>query len=383
MRMAKNSVRDAAGYALVAMSLVFPIASLKANRLASGEAIRLANLGWKGIFTMLAVPGAVCLAALAMKALIKSAHPYAASRLLWSLMPAAALIAVSSFAPAGGLAAEARYGLGAGFWLMSAGALLLSGSKRIPFAAFLLLAASIALAAKSGYAKDVSLFMEFEAKKTMFFSELLKHVKIALFSAAAAILPGMLLGYWCYASERAGRFVMGFVNLMQVLPTLSLFGLIMLPLTYISRKLPFLADLGIRGIGFAPAFIALGLYCLLPITVNTMAGFASVDKKVLFSAKAMGMTDRQSLVKVQLPLASPVIFSGIRTAVAQNLGNATIAGLVGGGGMGSLIFLGLAQAAPDLVLLGALPVITMALAADAALGRAERMIKVAVLHGDD
>ena len=383
MRASKSSVRDAAGYALVAMSIVLPIASLKANRLSSGEPIMLVGLGWKGMLVMLAVPAAVCIAWLVMKALRRGKDPYAVSRILWSLMPAAALVAISSLAQAGVLAAEARYGLGAGFWLMSAGALLLSGSKRIPFAAFMLLAASIALAAYFGYTRDVSLFMEFEAKRAMFFSELSKHVRIALSSAAAAILPGILLGYWCYASERAGRLVMGFVNLMQVLPTLSLFGLIMLPLTYLSRKLPFLAGLGIRGIGFAPAFIALGLYCLLPITVNTMAGFAGVDKKVLFSAKAMGMTSRQSLMKVQLPLALPVIFSGVRTAVAQNLGNATIAGLVGGGGMGSLIFLGLAQAAPDLVLLGALPVITMALAADAALGRAERMIKVAILHGDD
>lgn len=383
MRVSRSGARDVVGYVLIALPIVLPIASVKANRLASGEAVWLWGLGWKGVLALLAVPAFMSLAALLASSSGKGANPYAILRPLWSLMPAAALVAVSSLTPAAGLAAGARYGLGAGFWLMSAGAVLLSGARRVPLSALLLLAASLALASLSGYARDVSLFMEFESRKAMFFAELSKHLKVALLSAAAAVLPGILLGYWCHASERAGRLVMGFVNLMQVLPTLSLFGLIMLPLTYVSRKIPLLADLGIRGIGFAPAFIALWLYCLLPITVNTMAGFDGVDQTVLFSARAVGMTERQSLMKVQLPLASPVIFSGIRTAVAQNLGNATIAGLVGGGGMGSLIFLGLAQAAPDLVLLGALPVITMALVADAALGQAERMIKVAVLHGDD
>jgi osmoprotectant transport system permease protein len=110
----------------------------------------------------------------------------------------------------------------------------------------------------------------------------------------------------------------------QVAPTLSLLGLIMIPLSLLSKQWPFLKDLGISGIGFAPAMIVLTLYALMPIVANAYAAFQQLDPAVIESAKGMGLTSRQILRQVALPLSSPVILSGIRTAFTQNIGNAIL-----------------------------------------------------------
>jgi osmoprotectant transport system permease protein len=110
--------------------------------------------------------------------------------------------------------------------------------------------------------------------------------------------------------------------------------------------------------------IVLFLYSLLPITRNTLAGFQVVSPEDRDTARAVGMSSRQVFWQVELPLAFPVILSGIRTALTQTIGNTILAGLVGAGGLGSIIFLGLAQAAPDLILLGALPVVILAWVSD-------------------
>ncbi|MDD4363246.1 MAG: ABC transporter permease subunit, partial [Atribacterota bacterium] len=126
----------------------------------------------------------------------------------------------------------------------------------------------------------------------------------------------------------------------------------------------FLKNIGIRGVGFTPAFIVLVVYALFPIIHNTIAGLKLVDENLLEIASSMGMKKNQIFWKVQLPLSLPVIMGGIRTAMTQSIGNTILAGLIGGGGLGSIIFLGLAQAAPDLILLGIIPLIIMAFILD-------------------
>ena len=141
-------------------------------------------------------------------------------------------------------------------------------------------------------------------------------------------------------------------------------ALIMIPLSYIGSQFPFLRDLGVKGIGFLPSFIVLTLYALLPITSNTYTAFKQIEPSIMDSAYALGLSRKQIMLKVQFPLALPLIISGIRIALVQSLGNAILAGLVGGGGLGSIIFLGLSQSAPDLILLGSIPVVIMALFSD-------------------
>jgi osmoprotectant transport system permease protein len=136
------------------------------------------------------------------------------------------------------------------------------------------------------------------------------------------------------------------------------------------------ASLGIRGIGTAPALIALFLYSLLPVVANTVVGLGEVRRSVVEAAEGMGMTKFQRLFQVELPLALPVILTGIRIVLVQNIGLVTIAALIGGGGFGTFVFQGIGQAATDLVLLGAVPTIALAFTAaillDAAIELSER-----------
>ena len=151
---------------------------------------------------------------------------------------------------------------------------------------------------------------------------------------------------------------------METIPSLALFGLIIAPLSALSFAYPALRDIGIRGVGAAPALIALVLYSLLPIVHNTFAGVRQVGPAALDAGRGMGMSPRQLSWRVEYPLALPLIGEGVRTATVQSVGNTAVAALIGAGGLGHFIFQGLGQAAPDLILLGALAVIALALAID-------------------
>ncbi len=257
-----------------------------------------------------------------------------------------------------------RISLSSGFWLLLVGIILVQSSaplgRYIIGLTFLMTFCVVGI----GGSPFLSLYKEYLNVQAVFITEFWRHLTLALSSVLFSVLPGILLGFWCHRSAKAQEIIMGFVNTFQVIPTLSLLGLMMIPLTMLSKEFPVLSDMGIKGIGFAPAFIVLCLYCLLPITSNAYAGFHKVDQGVIDSAVALGMNPQQVFWKVSLPLATPVILSGIRTAVTQNIGNTILAGLIGGGGMGALIFLGLSQSATDLVILGTLPVVALALLSD-------------------
>jgi osmoprotectant transport system permease protein len=179
----------------------------------------------------------------------------------------------------------------------------------------------------------------------------LAHLFLVSFSmgiaAALAIPAGILL------TRRTSlqRWVLGFANIMQTVPSLALFGFLI--------PIPFLG-----GIGKHTAIVALVLYALLPILRNTLTGILNVDPTVRESAIAMGMTGRQLLWEVELPLATRTILAGLRIATVTTIGTATIAAAIGGGGLGVFIFRGLASVDTTLLLAGAVPAALMALAAD-------------------
>jgi osmoprotectant transport system permease protein len=150
---------------------------------------------------------------------------------------------------------------------------------------------------------------------------------------------------------------------VQTIPSIALFGILMAPLGFLAAHVPLAAALGIRGIGAAPAFIALFAYSLLPIVANTITGLRQVPSDVIEAARGMGMSARQRLVQIELPLALPVVLAGIRIVLVQNLGLATVAALIGGGGFGTFVFQGIGQTATDLVLLGAIPTVVLSFAA--------------------
>jgi len=192
----------------------------------------------------------------------------------------------------------------------------------------------------------------------------LEHLRLVgvavVIAAAAGISAGVLM------TRRAGLrpWALGFANVVQTVPSLALFGfLIPVPL--------------IGGIGQRTATVALVLYALLPILRNTLAGILGVDPAVRESALAMGMTDRQLLWQVELPLAARTIFAGVRVATVTTIGTATIAAAIGAGGLGVFIFRGVASVDTAQILAGAVPAAAMALAADGVLGWIERKLSPA------
>ena len=186
-----------------------------------------------------------------------------------------------------------------------------------------------------------------------------EHVFLVFISTGFAILFGVPLGILLTRFRSLQTPILGFANIMQTVPSLALFGLLI--------PIPF-----IGGIGARTAIIALALYALLPVIRNTVTGITGIDPKIKEAAIALGMTDWQRLKMVELPLAMPVILTGIRVAVVISVGVATIAAAVGAGGLGTYIFRGLRQNDNNLLLAGALASALLALICDFALGQFEK-----------
>jgi osmoprotectant transport system permease protein len=185
-----------------------------------------------------------------------------------------------------------------------------------------------------------------------------EHLLLVAAATAVAVAVGLPVGLLLTRRAALKRPVLAVANILQTVPSLALFGLL-IPLPYLG------------GIGARTAVVALVLYALLPIIRNTVTGVEGVDRSVREAAVAMGMTDAQILRQVELPLAAPVILSGVRVATVICVGVATIAAAIGAGGLGTYIFRGLRQYDDNLLLAGAIPAALLALAADAGLGLLE------------
>ena len=186
-----------------------------------------------------------------------------------------------------------------------------------------------------------------------------QHLLLVVASAAIAVAIGVPLGVVLTRRPRLSRPVLGAANVVQTIPSLALFGfLILIPL--------------LGGIGARTAIVALVVYGILPILQNTHAGIRSVDPAVVEAATGLGMTDRQRLLWVELPLAFPIVLAGVRIAVVVGIGLATIAAAIGAGGLGVLIYRGVATVDHRLILAGAVPAAVLALLADFLLGRLEK-----------
>ena len=188
-----------------------------------------------------------------------------------------------------------------------------------------------------------------------------EHLILVAISTLLAIIIGVPVGLAIIRKPRWKGPVLTFANIVQTIPSLALFGFLI--------PIPFLG-----GIGARTAIVALLLYALLPIIRSTHAGIAGVDPGVREAGRGMGMTDAQLLMQVEIPLALPIIFSGIRVATVVGVGVATIAAAVGAGGLGMFIFRGVSTVDSRLILAGAVPAALLALAADWGLGACERLL---------
>lgn len=189
-----------------------------------------------------------------------------------------------------------------------------------------------------------------------------EHFLLVLAATSIAVLVGAPAGVALTRRPALARGILGAANVVQTIPSLALFGFLI--------PLPFLG-----GIGARTAIVALVLYALLPILTNTYAGIRGVPAPIVEAATGMGMTPRQVLWLVELPLAAPVILAGVRIATVISVGVATIAAAIGAGGLGTLIFRGVAMVDNRLVIAGAVPAALLAVGADAVLTKIERRLE--------
>ncbi|RHW36857.1 ABC transporter permease subunit [Lysinibacillus yapensis] len=188
-------------------------------------------------------------------------------------------------------------------------------------------------------------------------SGLIQHIQLSFIALIIALLIAIPLGIYLTRKKKAAEIVIGIAAVFQTIPSLALLGLL-IPLV---------------GIGTLPAIIALVIYAMLPILRNIYTGIKEVDPNLLEAAKGLGMNNRRLLIKVELPLAMPVIMAGIRTAMVLIIGTATIASLIGAGGLGDLITVGISRNDMDLILLGAIPAALLALFFDFLLKQLEKL----------
>jgi osmoprotectant transport system permease protein len=337
---------------------------VKANRIAAGKPMLLMQL--------LPQPSVIILTALLLLTAFATLFlTNAIARLVIATLCLAALIVAIGFVstaatPPG--STVARMTPGGGFWALFAviGLVISDALVKIRLAPWMRIAALAAYTAllfislSSGLLDSLSIMKEFSTRAPQFETEALSHLLLAFGSLAIAIVLGLPLGILCFWVPKLRAIVLQGLSLIQTIPSLALFGLLMLPLGYLATHVPLAAAIGIRGIGTAPALIALVLYSLLPIVANTVVGLQGVDPSVRDAAAGMGLTRLQILAGIDMPLAFPVILTGIRIVLVQAIGMVTIAALIGGGGFGIFIFQGLGQTAMDLVLLGAVPTVFFA-----------------------
>lgn len=368
---------------LTMAAAALPFISYAPNRLVSGEGRQLWEL-WPDFVWGLAV---VFLLLLAL-CFIPGNAGNVLTLMVVQLLLIAALIAAGKTATwlAQTGSPLARTSLGSGFWL-GLGLMLLALSDAIrrltarPLWRWLLhmqIATVPVVLLMTGMFNDLSLLKEYANRQDVFDDALAQHLTILLGTVLPALLIGIPLGIWCaFSTSRQGP-VFAVLNIIQTIPSVALFGLLIAPLAGLVQHFPWLGGLGIAGTGLAPALIALVLYALLPLVRGVVAGLNQVPRDVLESARAMGMSPRQRFCAVQFPLALPVFLRSLRVVMVQTVGMAVIAALIGAGGFGALVFQGLLSSAVDLVLLGVVPVVVLAVLIDALFDLGLALLKVNV-----
>ncbi|MBH1928291.1 ABC transporter permease [Serratia rubidaea] len=366
----KNRVLLTLFLLLLLAAFGLPFLSYAPNRLLSGQSISLLSL-LHGRALWLLAP----LAALALLSLLPPRRGYA----LLTVLAASALLTLSlwlsgdaarQLAQSG--SALARTSWSGGCWLMLALCLLMAANamERITASPLWRICGNLLTLAPalwllfSHQLDALSLLKEYHNRREVFDAALWQHLTILLLTVLPTLAIGVPLGVLCFRSQRWQTPVFSTLNIIQTVPSIALFGLLIAPLAGLAAAIPWLARHGVNGIGLAPAIVALVMYALLPLVRSVTAGLQSVPASVIESARGMGMTRGQIFARVQLPLALPLLLTGVRILAVQTVGMAVVAALIGAGGFGAIVFQGLLSSALDLVLLGVIPVIVMAVVVD-------------------
>jgi len=355
---------------LVVALFSLPFLRVAPNRLVSGQPVYFSAMTHDLVWLLLA---ALCIAVLI--ALFKPCRRWLG--LVWvlsaALLPSLLWLAASyATSTSQGAASITRTSFGSAFWLamvllafMTSTALQQQRAtplQRTAVAVAVLLALAALLA--SGCCDNLSLIKEYRNRADDFVPLVARHVQIILLSLACTVAIGLPVGWLAHTHVKTGRALLPVLNIIQTIPSIALFGLLMAPLSWLAASLPALGRAGISGVGLAPAVIALTLYGLLPVVRSVLAGLQQVSASMRFAATALGLTPYQVLISIALPLALPVLLGGVRTAAVASVGLAAVTALIGAGGLGSILFEGLFSNAQDMVLLGVLPIIALAMLFD-------------------
>ena len=389
---------NAVGLTLLALGglalVTLPFLRVAPNRLVSGEAVSFfavlrglaAQPGWL-VAALLACLVAALLArpSRGLHGAVAAVSVAAMGGLLWLAGAQASFVAQTA-------SSIARTSLGGAFWAVSLLLALLAADAlqrwRVGLgvrtawlvAALLLILGLLA----GGWCDNLSIMKEYANRSDVFGQAIARHIQIVLLALVPTLLIGLPLGWLAQRSARAqGRVAAALfpvLNVIQTIPSIALFGLLMTPLAFLAVAVPALARAGLSGVGLAPGVVALTLYSLLPVVRGTLAGLEQVPSSVRDAASGLGMGGSQIFWRVDVPLAAPVVLAGIRTATVQMVGLAAVTALIGAGGLGAIMFEGLFSSAEDLVLLGVIPIVALGVVADAAFGA---LINLVSLKGVD
>lgn len=366
----RRADRVAATGALIALAgcAALPLFVLRANRIVNGAAQPL-GAGGPAAWILVALGAVALVAAYALKGPRRAQLELACAvgmlaSLAWALGHAASTLTPN-------VADPARVSIGAGAWLALAGAATLwfAAVQSRPERAWrvgapVVVAAAWISAGMWGGLGRLSLVLEYQVQGAAFWDAVATHLELAGISLAIAIAIGVPLGILSSRVRWVRTVVLGVVGIMQTVPSLALLGLLVVPL----------AAIGLPGIGPLPAIIALTVYALLPIVRNTYVGLTQVDPAVVDAGRGMGMSRSQLLLRVEAPLAVPLLIEGVRAAAVLIIGITAVVAFIGNGTLGVLVILGWGGQVDDLTLLGAVPMVLIAVAADVGLRAAGRLL---------
>ena len=360
------------GGLLLGALYALPLLHVAANRLVVGEPVYAS-----------AIPGpamglASALMVGALMTLVGTRRRSGALAALFLLAAAWAILGTGLGAEAARLIAgrppAVRVGLGSGVWIVSAGLAAGLGwsvrrARRRGLGLLTVLAglAFLTLAGRAGVFDGLSLAVEYARRRDAVNGAVLEHLRISGSAVIVGIAGSIALSLWRTRQGAVGLLVGG----IQVVPAVALLGGLVALASGLLRVVPALRDLGFSALGPGPAVIGIAAYLLLPLWRGIGTALSSPDPAILDAAIALGLTRGQMLAQIRLPLGAPVLIGALRVAVVQSLGLATLGALIGAGGLGRIVFDGMAQFAPDLTLLGAVPIVALSLGAERCLSFAE------------
>lgn len=360
------------------------------NRVVSGTAL--------SVFEALPPQGVALLAAgwvaLLLASLVRGDRPMGLARGALAAGIIVAIVALSGMAAeaaVGQVGGFARYSIGGGAWLAAFAAMtiIVAGRREAGVASaaswLVTLAAPVGIVALAltGRLSDLGVAVEYRNVSSEFGLWVAQHFTYATVAMLIASLVGVSLGILAHRVPRAAGPIFTVTNVLQTIPGLAMVGILVVPLGRLAAAYPKLREFGIGGLGWAPVVVALTLYALLAVVRNTYAGLHSVPTATVEAGRGMGMSGPQLVGRIELPLAAPIVFTGVRVASQQTIGNATLGAFVAAGTLGAPIFLGFAQQADDLVLLGSIALVTMALIVDGAMRVAQRLVTPVHLRKKD